>query len=272
MNRKGKFITAGIVGVLASAFIGVSIASAAARPPVGRDDAGILHVCVIGTVYHANGTLDDSQCPSGSYALDMGGVGPTGATGPAGPAGAKGATGAAGPAGAAGAKGDTGPAGAAGAKGDPGTNAQALPYGVALVQVARNGAAATTWETLSTTLGSPVGDTTSGTFRFTCTGSVPCEVSVKAYTTVDGYQVYPRLDIMSQVEGSGENYCEYADGADNNGASQTVGTTATAVPLGIGSTADCGAGQAGGVVNSILVPNGPQDHYDVTATFVISKK
>ena len=238
MNRK-RISIAITAGVLLAAGIGGGFAFASGgtdQPGIGLNKAGQEFFCIgSDKVMHVNPTFDNSKCPAGTKGLNY----PV-----------------------------SGSAVAAAV-------APLLPkpaYGIAMVNVSRNGAAATTWETLSTSLGSPVGDTASGTFRFTCSGSAPCEISVKAYTTADGYTVYPRLDIMSQVEGTGENYCEYADGADNDGASATVGTTATAVKLGIGSTADCGAGQAGGVVDSILVPNGAQDHYDVSATFVFAKK
>jgi hypothetical protein len=181
--------------------------------------------------------------------------------------------------GAKGDKGDTGATGATGAKGDTGaagTNAQALPYGIALVNVSRGGATATTWGTFSTTIGSPVGDTASGVFRMSCSAAkAPCVISVQAYSTTSGVTVYPRLDISRQdTNNAPTGNCEYADGVDNNGSSIGVGNgvaNATAVPLGIGGTLDCNAGQTyptDGIAASISVPAG---FYDVAATFTFKK-
>ena len=42
------------------------------------------------------------------------------------------------------------------------------------------------WAIFSTELGSPVGDTTSGTFRFTCTAAhVTCTVTIRAWVISD---------------------------------------------------------------------------------------
>ena len=49
--------------------------------------------------------------------------------------------------------------------------------------VSRNGAAASVWATYSTLLGSGYGDTTGGTFRFTCSGTVNCTISVQGSVT-----------------------------------------------------------------------------------------
>jgi hypothetical protein len=255
--------------------------------------------------------------PQGSKG-DKGDVGATGATGATGPAGAQGpkgdtgatgvqgpkgdkgdtgATGAAGAAGPQGIKGDTGatgsqgPAGAQGPKGDKGdkgdTGAQGPPwqpeYGVANVRVDR-GTGAGIWATYSTTVGSPVGDTTGGTFRFTCSDTqAPCKVSATAAvlsSQTGGAHVYPRILIYSQsLSGGPETYCEYADGADNNNALDAIGRVPTstspssfspALNLGIGGSLDCGGGQsypAGGVVQEIWVPAG---YYDVQSTFVFA--
>lgn len=191
-------------------------------------------------------------------------VGAAGTTaGPVGPQGPKGDTGATGP---------QGPAGPAGAQGPAGTDAT-LTYGVALVQVARGDATATTWDTLSTTLGSPVGDQASGTFRFTCsTTKVHCQISVKAYATADGYSAYPRLDIMRQdIAGGPETYCEYGDGTDNDGGTKALTNTAVALTLGIGGSLDCSSAQkypTNGIADYIEVPAG---YYDVAAEIHFSK-
>ena len=180
--------------------------------------------------------------------------GPKGDTGPQGPKGDTGATGPQGP------KGDTG---ATGAQGPAGRNAQALPYGIGEVLVDR-GSGAAPWAVYSTTLGSPVGDTASGTFRFTCRNvAAGCNVSVQAYTTASGYRVYPRL-LLYKMDNVSENEsaCEYADGADNDGDPATIGTTATPVELGIGSTLDCGS--AVQTTSSSDVTSDPGSGYDVS--------
>jgi hypothetical protein len=248
---------------------------------------------------------------------DTGAVGPAGATGPAGaagPQGAKGDTGATGAAGATGpqgAKGDTGPTGAAGpqglkgdtgatgatgpqglkgdpgAKGDTGATGPQGPawqpeYGVANVRVDR-GSGPGIWATYSTTLGSPVGDSTGGTFRFTCSDAqAPCKVSASAAVlsgSTGGAHVYPRILIQTEsLAGGPQTYCEYADGADNSNDADAIGrvpastapSTFPALGLGIGGSLDCGAGQtypAGGVVQEIWVPAG---YYDVFSTFVFA--
>lgn len=204
-----------------------------------------------------------TTCPTGYYQHIV----------PAPIAGPKGDTGATGATGAAGAKGDTGAIGPAGTNG---TNAQALPYGIALVNVSRGGATATTWGTFSTTIGSPVGDTASGVFRMSCSAAkAPCVISVQAYSTTSGVAVYPRLDISRQdTNNAPTGNCEYADGVDNNGSSIGVGNgvaNVTNVPLGIGGTLDCNAGQTyptDGIATSISVPAG---FYDIDATFVFKK-
>ena len=115
--------------------------------------------------------------------------------------------------------------------------------------------------TYSTTVGSPVGDTTGGTFRFTCT-SAPCKVSATAdvLSNATGVaHVYPRILIQSE---NPQAFCEYADGADNSSdadsisrvAMSTSPSTFGALDLGIGGSLDCNAGQtypAGGVVQEI---------------------
>jgi hypothetical protein len=176
-----------------------------------------------------------------------------------------------------------GATGARGPAGPAGKNAQALPYGIGQVLVDR-GSGATVWATYSTTLGSPVGDTESGTFRFTCTNvAAGCNLSVQAYTTASGYKVYPRV-LIYKTDATGAtpvmSTCEYADGSDNNGAETAVGTSATsptAVSLGIGGTLDCGSAvqtyPSNGVVNDINVPGaaGEGMHYDVFTTLTFNK-
>jgi hypothetical protein len=146
------------------------------------------------------------------------------------------------------------------------------------------GSGAGIWATYSTTLGSPVGDTTGGTFRFTCNDTqAPCKVSATAAvlsSQTGGAHVYPRILIHSQsLSGGPDTYCEYADGADNNGTLDAISRVPTStspqsftsvLDLGIGGSLDCNGGQtypAGGVVQDIWVPAG---YYDVQSTFVFA--
>lgn len=187
---------------------------------------------------------------------EVGPQGPAGAKGDTGPAGPKGDAGVAGPAGPAGAQGPAGPAGA------NGTDAQALPYGVAEVKVSRGGAAATTWAVYSTTVGSPVGDTTGGTFRFTCNvAQAPCTVALTGAATSEGVTVYPRVDIQTQsLNGGPQTQCEYGDGP----TSGTLTGTASPLTIHIGGSDDCGLNGPAGALDKITVPAG---YYDVTSTF-----
>lgn len=174
-------------------------------------------------------------------------------------------------------QGIAGPAGPTGAKGDRGDAGAAwLPsYGIAQVLVSRGGKPASVWATYSTTLGSPVGDNTSGTFRFTCaTDKAPCDVSAQAYTSSTGtVRVYPRILIYKSSFDTGQVFgqCEYGDGIDNNGGLATLTNSAAPITLGIGGSLDCGSAQAypaNGVATDIQVPAG---YYDVFSTFVFVK-
>jgi hypothetical protein len=152
--------------------------------------------------------------------------------------------------------------------------AAAPEYGIAQVIVQRGGGTPSTWGQYSTTLGSPVGDSAAGSFRFTCNNShVTCKVSVAAYTTAAGYAVWPRILLHKQDFNAGgpSIYCEYGDGLKNGNPFGAVGTTSTALTLGIGGSVDCpGSTQSigSGVVNSIDVPTG---YYDVQASFTFLK-
>jgi hypothetical protein len=158
-------------------------------------------------------------------------------------------------------------------KGDNGTE-----YGVATVNVSRGVAPATAWATYSTALGSPVGDTTGGVFRFTCTpANAPCTVAVKAAVLSDEAGtagVYPRVLIYRQDYNNPgpEFYCEYGDGSTGTAPAtltkQALSATPTyaAIQINIGGSADCGGPVAtAGDVNQITVPSG---YYDVKSTFV----
>ncbi len=146
------------------------------------------------------------------------------------------------------------------------------------------GSGAAIWATYSTTIGSPVGDTTGGTFRFTCpTADAPCKVSASAdvlSSSTGSAVVYPRILIQTQsLDGGPQTYCEYADGADNSNNPDTISrvpaSTSTSsfstLDLGIGGSLDCLGGQtypSNGVVQSIWVPAG---YYDVFSTFVFGE-
>jgi hypothetical protein len=149
----------------------------------------------------------------------------------------------------------------------------ALPYGVAQVKVQRGTNPASAWATYSTTIGGPVGDTTGGTFRFTCSeANAPCKVSTAGYATEDGVKVYPRVSIQTQsLNGGPQTYCEYGDGIGSpapdfglSGVLSTDAAAATALPLNIGGSDDCGRNGSAGTLNEITVPAG---YYDVTSTF-----
>ena len=172
-------------------------------------------------------------------------------------------------------KGDIGPKGDKGDQGAPGVNgvnAPAAQYGIAQVMVSRGGATATAWATYSTALGSPVGDTTGGTFRFTCTSAkAPCTVGVTARVTGADHAIYPRLLVYDAGDGNGQGAalttCEYLDGPYTNATQAGV-----AVGLAAGGSYDCGADSVtdhtdpnfGMVTNALVVPTG---YYDVHSTF-----
>ena len=189
------------------------------------------------------------------------GPGPVGPQGPPGPGGPLGPPGPAGPAG-------------------PSTAGE---YGVANVFVSRGKAAPSIWATYSAAMGSPVGTTTGGAFRFTCSVTqAPCKVSIASAVlanTSGSALVHARLLIYKENQNTPESECEYADGSDNNSTPATIArvpmnTSVTSInsPLnmGIGGTLDCDAGQpypAGGVVKDIWVPGVPGNgFYDVFTT------
>ena len=134
------------------------------------------------------------------------------------------------------------------------------------------------WATYSTRLGSPVLDTTGGSFRFTCKPLLaPCEISTGAAVLGStDYLFYPRLLVYKQGDGFGggtldEQYCEYADGSTNSLPTlvnhQPLSSTPTYAPVSvdIGGSADCGGPDpAAHLVTHITVPAG---YYDVHSTF-----
>jgi len=266
-SNKSRVIGA-LVAIGAFILIGTA-ASAADKPSTGLIDNWV-HVCVDKSAPYAwHKGYADNHCPSGQTQMHWY-VGST--PGPKGATGATGATGPAGPAGAPGVAGATGPAGPAGADGQDGTDAQALPYGVASINVSRSGGAFTPWATATTTLGSPApfGDNASGVVRFSCSDAqAPCKLNVNALATAAGYKVYPRLVISKENFDTGAplGNCEYADGTDNSGGSAAVTGTAADITLGIGGSLDCGSAQTypvDGVATELWVPKG---RYNVDYTF-----
>jgi hypothetical protein len=131
----------------------------------------------------------------------------------------------------------------------------------------------------STALGSPLADTTGGTFRFTCSAQqAPCFVAVKAAALSESTGTvlfYPRVSISKDDTGLPPQprfYCEYADGsgpvpfATLTKQPKSATPTYEAVRLDIGGTADCSdvpGGLPGGVVDRIEVPEG---FYNVTTS------
>lgn len=265
----------GVGGVM----FGIATAVQASIP----DNQGVIHAC-----YHVDGQgnvdggsnlrvidaasskKDGQACKKDENALDWNQTGVPGPQGPPGAQGPPGPQGSPGPQGNPGPQGYPGPPGPKGDKGDKG-DAWTPSYGVGYVLVSRGGGPATVWGTYSTTLGSPAlfGDTASGELRFTCRDTqAPCKLMTAASTS--GSQtatVYPRLLLYKQdyFNAGPSQYCEYADGADNNGSYEPVGNP---LAMGIGGTLDCpGHTQvtpANGVVTEIDVPAG---YYDVWSTF-----
>jgi hypothetical protein len=196
--------------------------------------------------------------------------------------GAKGNAGSQGP------KGDAGPSGAPGSDGKDGRDGKDAPaaeYGVGGVYVTRGAGQPVRWATYSTRLGSPVGDTTGGVFRFTCrTADVSCKVAVQAAVLSDtpagNYVVYPRVLVQKAGDpdagSAAQTYCEYADGsAGARPASLTPVSLATnpfaaygPLTVNIGGSADCGLAGPAGDVTEIVVPKG---YYDVMTTFAFVK-
>jgi len=148
----------------------------------------------------------------------------------------------------------------------------------------------TRYATFSVALGSPVGTTTGGDFRFTCSpAQAPCKISYGAAVISDqsgNALVHPRLLIHKQ-SGAAANapitFCEYADGADNHAGldqiprvpslQDAVSALQTPLSMGIGGSLDCGSTQTRpitGVVTEIWVPAATPTapaYYDVAATF-----
>ena len=201
-------------------------------------------------------------------------AGKQGAQGPAG------ATGAQGPAGSQGPAGPQGPKGAQGA-------AATSEYGVASVFVQRGTADPVRFASFSVPIGSTVGSTTGGHFRFTCSAAqAPCKISIGAAVISSSSSsnafFFPRLLIQKQDGGGAPmTFCEYADGSFNNvpvaqiprvpTLAAALTSTQTPRSMGVGSL-DCGASQPGASpVTEIWVPaastGGAPAGYDVWPSF-----
>ncbi len=132
-------------------------------------------------------------------------------------------------------------------------------------------------------MGSPIGTTTGGEFRFTCSSAqAPCKVSIAAAVLSNqtgSDNLHARVLIFKEVNGEPEVFCEYADGATNSTApavvsrvptSTSVGAISSPLDMGIGGSLDCGAGQPySSPVKEIWVPSGPtgKAFYNVFTTF-----
>jgi Collagen triple helix repeat (20 copies) len=222
---------------------------------------------------------------------DQGIQGLQGEQGLKGDTGEKGAPGDQGLQGLKGDTGDKGEQGLQGEKGEKGDKGEDAPeeYGVAVVRVKRGEGTASEWARYSVELGSPVGDTTGGTFRFTCrVGDGQCEVTIRAAVlsaTSGPALLYPRLLIYrggAQFTAEPALYCEFGDGPFQQIQRQPLNSLPPLppplffTPLGtddlsidIGDSADCnGPVTTAGAVAKIVVPEG---YYDVFATFGFSK-
>ena len=181
--------------VVFGAVAAIATASNDALP--GGVHNGVVTACVEPATKGNRATSGDLNllvCVKGARRISWNIRGPSGPAGPPGPAGSAGS---AGPAGPAGPKGD---------KGDTGANAPTPEYGVAAVDVTRNGPAST-WAVYSTTLGSPVGDSAGGSFRLSCSASQkPCTIAVKAAALSDNsgtITLWPRVLITQDLTGVG---------------------------------------------------------------------
>ncbi len=159
---------------------------------------------------------------------------------------------------------------------------------MANIYVSRGGAEPARFATFSTELGSPVGSTTGGQFRFTCTpAQAPCKVSWGAVVISERSGtslVFPRITIHKEsgaALGQPMTFCEYAEGANNNlGAARVervpsvqAGRSAIREPqgVGVGGSLDCGAGQPFSQrVTEVWVPaasaSNASNYYDVWVT------
>jgi Collagen triple helix repeat (20 copies) len=259
-----------------------------------RTQASVLCVELIGNAETRRDVKlrSGSRCATGERKIDLprgvsgprgprGPAGPQGARGPAGPQGSAGPAGPPGPAGQSGAAGPPGPVGPVGPVGPAGQDA-AEEYGIAAVMIQRGPAPAdpVLWGLFSTEIGSPVGDTTSGTFRFTCTvAHETCTVTIRAWvlsdTSTDLALFHPRILLSrggDEVSGTEpEVYCEFGDGPFQFIPREPLGSDPLVprpdLPFNIGSTEDCGGPDpdpGAADVFRIVVPTG---FYNVFTTF-----
>jgi hypothetical protein len=156
----------------------------------------------------------------------------------------------------------------------PAPTPAATTFGVAQLQVD-----GTTWAQYEAPeLGAPGGDQAAGTVRFTCRNATAgCDVSLKAFSTADGWTIYPRIVLEKEDNTSGAKLtCEYVDGVTNNGLAQPLGSGPVTVGLAIGTTADCGSTvqTTAGSVNHINVPGatGQGIHYDAFVTLTFARR
>ncbi len=275
MARTRWFVVAASTSVL----IGVTLlaaggdASTSARPAAKVKTPAFVRACVqrkgpkesIGDL-----NIKRTACAKGQKPLKLALFPVSGTQGPAGPQGPPGPDGPLGP------SGPSGPSGGGGST--------AGEYAVANVLVSRGVAAPRIWATYSAAMGSPIGTTAGGQFRFSCSSAqAPCKVSIAAAVlsnTAGSGLVHARVLIYKQDVGQPETFCEYADGSTNSSTPAVISrvpmnTSVLAVKdplnMGVGGTLDCDAGQTHSpIVKEIWVPGGPNGSnasYDVFTTF-----
>ena len=136
------------------------------------------------------------------------------------------------------------------------------------------------WGLFSTELGSPVGDTTGGTFRFTCTSThVECTVTIRASVLSDSRTdpalFHPRILLYRggdpDVGTQPELYCEFGDGPFQPIPREPLDENPSDgpdLPFNIGGSEDCNGPDpdppGGANVLRIVVPKGL---YDVFTSF-----
>ncbi len=264
-----------LVGVASvTAILGVTLATSGyarstnARPAAAKAPTHV-RACVQRTGPKASvgdlNVLIHKECAKGQKPLKLALFPVPGAQGPAGP------------------QGPPGPAGPLGPTGPSGDVSTAGEYAVANVLVSRAAAAPRIWATYSAAMGSPIGTTAGGEFRFTCSpDQAPCKVSIAAAVlsdTTGSALVHARVLIYKEDPSEPEVFCEYADGSTNSTTpavisrvpmSTSVLSIDSPLNMGIGGSLDCGAGQQySPTVREIWVPSGPNGNasYDVFTTF-----
>jgi hypothetical protein len=183
-------------------------------------------------------------------------------------------------------RGKRGPQGPQGPPGPPGGSGggggSSAEYGVANVFVQRGTGGRSRFATYTVQLGSPVGSTTSGHFRFSCTQAhVTCRVSLGAAVLSSGSGragVFPRILIHREDAtsiGTPMTFCEYVDGNASQIERVSLRADIDAIrdPLRLdaGGSFDCRGGQTGSPARAdeIWVPAGSSNstaYYDVWTT------